>query len=83
MAGSLICDGPLHWFMAFSSPDTAAFADDQLIAGLEVTLYNFRVGVVVETELDGDRCRFSVAQELRPATGGILGPPAPFGNAGF
>ena len=30
--------------------DTAAFADDQIIARLQITLDNFRVGAVVETE---------------------------------
>src|SRR5438128_117422 len=49
--------------------NTAAFADDQLIAGPHLALDNFCVGIVVETESDQHSCRLSVAQdpELRPA----------------
>ena len=46
--------------------DAAAIADDQLIAGPHLAFDDFRVGTVVETELDGDRCRLSVAQDPEP-----------------
>ena len=40
-----------------------AFADDQIITWLHVTLDNFRVGVRVDTELNRDCCRSSIAQD--------------------
>src|SRR5208283_624188 len=47
----------------------ADFADDQLITWLQVAFGNFRVSVVIETELNRDGCRPSLAQDpnLRPA----------------
>jgi len=41
----------------------AAFADDQIIAGPQIALHDFREGAVLETELNRDRCRPSLAQD--------------------
>src|ERR1019366_1882212 len=43
--------------------NTAAFAGDEHIAGPHITFDDFRVGTVVETESDGDRCWLSVAHD--------------------
>ena len=40
-----------------------AFADDRLVAQLQIALDDFRAGAVVETELDRDRCWLSIAQD--------------------
>ncbi len=55
----------------FASPKSlpasvALFADDQIVAGLQIACDDFGVGVVVETEIDDDRFRLSSAQHPQP-----------------
>src|ERR1019366_7622494 len=42
---------------------TAAFVNDKLIVGPHLAFNNFRIGAVVETELDRYSSRLSVAQD--------------------
>jgi hypothetical protein len=59
------------------------FADDQLIAGLDVTLHNFRVGTVVETETTVIAVGFPsrrIQSHDEPSVD-VLGLPAPFVTA--
>jgi hypothetical protein len=54
------CDAG-SWLLLLQDAAATATADDQLIAGPHLAFDDFRVGTVVETESDGDRCRLSAA----------------------